>query len=57
MTSEPIRDPLIDHLLTPQNSAAVSNAIYDAVGVRVRDFPFRPDRVLGALQTRATAQG
>ena len=34
-----------------------SNAIYDAVGVRVRDFPFRPDRVLGALQTRATAQG
>ncbi len=38
-------------------SAAVSNAIYDAVGVRVRDLPFRPDRVLGALQTRATAQG
>jgi len=36
-------------------SAAVSNAIYDAVGVRVRDLPFRPDRVLGALQTRATA--
>ena len=23
MTSEPIRDPLIDHLLTPQNSALV----------------------------------
>jgi len=31
-------------------SAAVSNAIYDAVGVRVRDLPFRPDRVLKALQ-------
>jgi CO/xanthine dehydrogenase Mo-binding subunit len=38
-------------------SAAVSNAIYDAVGVRVRDLPFRPDRVLGALQARATAPG
>ena len=34
-------------------SAAVSNAIYDAVGVRVRDLPFRPDRVLAALQTKA----
>ena len=33
-------------------SAAVSNAIYDAVGVRVRDLPFRPDRVLSALQTK-----
>ena len=31
-------------------SAAVSNAIYDAIGVRVRDLPFRPDRVLNALQ-------
>jgi CO/xanthine dehydrogenase Mo-binding subunit len=31
-------------------SAAVSNAIYDAVGVRVRDLPFRPDRVLIALR-------
>ena len=33
-------------------SAAVSNAIYDAVGVRVRDLPFRPDRVLSALQAK-----
>ena len=37
-------------------SAAVSNAIYDAVGVRVRDLPFRPDRVLGALQIRAAGR-
>jgi CO/xanthine dehydrogenase Mo-binding subunit len=34
-------------------SAAVSNAIYDAVGVRVRDLPFRPDRILVTLQTAA----
>jgi CO/xanthine dehydrogenase Mo-binding subunit len=38
-------------------SAAVSNAIYDAVGVRVRDLPFRPDRLLSALQTKAKGQG
>ncbi len=31
-------------------SAAISNAIYDAVGVRLRDLPFTPDRVLSALR-------
>jgi CO/xanthine dehydrogenase Mo-binding subunit len=30
-------------------AAAVANAIYDAVGVRVRDLPLRPDRLLAAL--------
>jgi len=29
--------------------AAIGNAIYDATGVRLRDVPFRPQRVLGAL--------
>ena len=31
--------------------AAVANAIYDATGVRLRRIPFRPARVLAALQT------
>src|SRR5260370_32451156 len=31
--------------------AAVANAIYDATGVRLRRVPFRPARVLAALQT------
>jgi nicotinate dehydrogenase subunit B len=35
-------------------SAAISNAIYDAVGVRMRDLPFAPDRVQAALQTVST---
>ena len=35
-------------------SAAISNAIYDAVGVRLRDLPFNPDRVLAALQARSS---
>jgi CO/xanthine dehydrogenase Mo-binding subunit len=33
-------------------SAAISNAVYDAVGVRLRDLPFTPDRVQAALQAR-----
>jgi CO/xanthine dehydrogenase Mo-binding subunit len=30
--------------------AAIANAIYDAIGVRLRRIPFRPDRVLAALR-------
>jgi nicotinate dehydrogenase subunit B len=29
--------------------AALSNAVFDATGVRLRDVPFRPDRVKAAL--------
>jgi xanthine dehydrogenase YagR molybdenum-binding subunit len=29
--------------------AAVANAIYNAVGVRVRDYPITPDKILAAL--------
>ena len=31
-------------------SAAVANAIYDATGKRLREMPFLPERVLGALR-------
>lgn len=30
-------------------SAAIANAIYNACGVRVRDFPITPDKLLGGL--------
>jgi len=30
---------------------AISNAIYDAVGVRMRSVPFTPDKVLAALKS------
>ena len=30
--------------------AAVANAIYNAVGVRVRDYPITPDKLIAALQ-------
>jgi CO/xanthine dehydrogenase Mo-binding subunit len=34
---------------TPIIPGAIANAIYDAIGVRVRDLPFTPARILAAL--------
>jgi 4-hydroxybenzoyl-CoA reductase subunit alpha len=31
---------------------AIANAIYDAVGVRLREVPFTPERILAALRTK-----
>ena len=33
--------------------AAIANAIYDAVGVRIKELPLSAERVLAALQGRA----
>lgn len=35
----------------PALPAAVSNAVYDAIGIRLREMPFTPDKVLAALKT------
>jgi len=32
--------------------AAIANAIYHATGVRMRELPMSPDRILAALQER-----
>ncbi|HEV2961228.1 MAG TPA: molybdopterin cofactor-binding domain-containing protein [Candidatus Angelobacter sp.] len=34
---------------------AISNAIYDAVGIRLRESPFTPERVLAALRAKKNA--
>jgi len=34
--------------------AAVANAIFDAVGIRLREVPFTPERVLSALKAKKT---
>jgi CO/xanthine dehydrogenase Mo-binding subunit len=34
---------------------AIANAIWDAVGVRLRTLPFTPDRVLAAIRAQAVA--
>ncbi len=36
--------------------AAISNAIYNAVGVRVSETPFKPERVLAALNGRSQGE-
>src|SRR5579884_403232 len=35
---------------------AIANAIYDAVGIRLREAPFTPDRVLAAIKARDRAK-
>jgi 4-hydroxybenzoyl-CoA reductase subunit alpha len=35
---------------------AIANAIYDAVGVRLREAPFTPERVLAALRAKSGAK-
>jgi CO/xanthine dehydrogenase Mo-binding subunit len=35
-------------------SAAVANAVYNAIGVHLREIPMTPDRVLKALETKET---
>jgi hypothetical protein len=32
---------------------AIANAIYDAVGVRMKDLPITPEKVLAALKEKA----
>ncbi len=38
-------------------AAAIGNAIWDAVGVRLRELPITPDRVLRALGEKNAAAG
>lgn len=42
-----IGEPAVD-----PTSGAISNAIYDAVGVRLRDLPFTPAKVLAAIRAK-----
>ncbi|WP_226583662.1 xanthine dehydrogenase family protein molybdopterin-binding subunit [Acuticoccus sediminis] len=37
-------------------AAAVGNAIFDAVGVRLRDLPITPDKILGRMRAEAGAE-
>ena len=33
---------------------AIANAIYDAIGVRIKELPITPEKVLAALKEKAT---
>jgi xanthine dehydrogenase molybdenum-binding subunit len=36
---------------------AIANAVYDAIGVRFRHYPIRPEQVLDALRSKAALEG
>jgi len=36
----------------PPATAAIANALFDATGVRLREYPLTPTRVLAALQRK-----
>ncbi len=37
-------------------SAAIANAIYDAVGIRMKELPITPDKVIKALKEKASSE-
>ncbi|MEX9873724.1 hypothetical protein AB7X03_09605 [Providencia rettgeri] len=39
------------------SAAAVANALFDALGVRMREVPFTPERILRAVGMAAKNQG
>jgi xanthine dehydrogenase YagR molybdenum-binding subunit len=45
----------IGEVATVPTSPAIANAIRDAIGIRLTEIPFRPDRLVAALNGRAAA--
>ncbi|MEL7603947.1 MAG: molybdopterin cofactor-binding domain-containing protein, partial [Bacillota bacterium] len=43
----------VSEVATVPMTPAVINAIYDAVGVRIRDLPATPEKILAALRVKA----
>jgi CO/xanthine dehydrogenase Mo-binding subunit len=42
----------IGEIVTVPTAAAIANAIYDAVGIRIKDLPITPDKLLRALKNK-----
>ena len=42
----------IGEIVTVPTAAAIANAIYDAVGIRIKDLPITPDKLLRALNNK-----
>ena len=46
----------IGEMTVVPTAAAIANAIYDAVGVRIKDLPITPEKILTALKTRSVGR-
>jgi CO/xanthine dehydrogenase Mo-binding subunit len=42
----------IGEMTTVPTAPAIANAIYDAIGVRIKDLPITPDKILSALRKK-----
>src|SRR5262249_3203608 len=42
----------VGEVVLPSIAAAIGNAVYDAIGVRITDLPLTPERVLRAIASR-----
>lgn len=45
----------IGEVATVPTAPAIANAIYNAIGIRLTEIPFRPDRLVAALKERTAA--
>ncbi|MDB5544748.1 MAG: Isoquinoline 1oxidoreductase beta subunit [Hyphomicrobiales bacterium] len=56
MVPRPNEDPLgVGESASVPSAAAIANAIFDATGVRFRELPFTPDRILKGLREAGVA--
>src|SRR3984885_13877397 len=56
MFPRPDQPPLgVGESASVQSAAAIANAIYDATGVRFRELPFTPERILAGLRGEQSA--
>lgn len=47
----------IGEMTLPPASPAIANAVYDAIGVRIRELPLTPEKVLQALHNKKVIDG
>ncbi|NIQ79526.1 MAG: hypothetical protein GTN93_15865, partial [Anaerolineae bacterium] len=47
----------VAEVAAPLTAAALANAVYDAIGVRIKKLPFSPERVLATINMHRKGEG